>query len=298
VVVGAHYDHLGRAGDAVYFGADDNASGTAVVLGLARAMAAGPRPPRTVVVALFSGEELGLLGSRHYVQGLGEDVGRVVAMLNFDMVGRLGDRPLRVGGVASGTRLREIVEAAARAVPVEVELRGRPFAPSDHARFYAAGVPVLFFHTGTHEDYHRPTDTPEKIDAVGMARVAAVAAGVLERLASAPRPRYVKVDRPPPATAGRPGDAFLGVVSHGPESGDGVRIAGVMPGTAAARIGLAEGDVIVRFGDAPVDTFRQLIDAIRRRRPGERVDVVYLRDGAPRAGSETLGAHPARPPDE
>ncbi|MGH7393468.1 MAG: M28 family peptidase, partial [Candidatus Rokuibacteriota bacterium] len=187
VVIGAHYDHLG-AGDALYAGADDNASGTAVVLGLARAFAAAGGAPRTLVFALFGAEELGLFGSRHYVANPVVPLAGTVAMLNFDMVGRLRDDRLHVGGVDSGTTLRPLVADAARAEGLALDARGAPHAPSDHMRFYETGTPVLFFYTGAHADYHRPTDTADRINAVGMARIAAMASRVVARLAGAPRP--------------------------------------------------------------------------------------------------------------
>jgi hypothetical protein len=299
VVAGAHYDHLGRSGGAIYHGADDNASGTALVLGLARAFAAAGGAPRTLVFALFSGEEMGLLGSRHHVARMGPAIAQVVAMLNFDMVGRMRDGAVTVSGFDSGRGLQAAVVEAARGEPLDLTLRGAPFGPSDHARFYTAGAPVLFFHTGRHDDYHRTTDTADKIDAAGMARIAAVATRLIERLAQSPRPQYVKLDPPErsrgtraPATAGGTGDAFFGVIGDGRGEGDGVAIAGVLPDSAAARLGLAEGDVIVRFGDVPVNAFTDLLDAVRARRPGERIHVVYLRDGTARAGSETLGSRP------
>ena len=161
VVLGAHYDHLGRGGGVVHPGADDNASGTAVVLGLARAFAAAGGTSRTLVFALFAGEEVGLLGSAHYTRHPALPISRTAAMLNFDMVGRMTNERLSVGGVDSGTGLRAMVAGAASGTGVDLIVHAAPFAPSDHAPFYSAGVPVLFFHTGHHDDYHAPGDTAE-----------------------------------------------------------------------------------------------------------------------------------------
>ncbi len=183
-MVGAHYDHLGRVDGVVYPGADDNGSGTAVVLGLARAFAAAGGAGRTLVFAFFGAEELGLIGSRHYVNRPAVPLDRTVGMVNFDMVGRLQGRPLHVAGGDSGSRLGALVSDAAQADGVTLDVNGSPYGPSDHSRFYAAGVPVLFFSTGGHADYHRPGDTADKIDAAGMARVASVGARVIERLAA------------------------------------------------------------------------------------------------------------------
>ena len=298
LVLGAHYDHLGRDGDRVYAGADDNASGTAIVLGLARALAAAGGAPRTLIFALFSGEELGLLGSRHYTAHPTVPMRRTAAMLNFDMVGRLGGGRLRLGGVASGAGLRAVVDdgrQGAAGPRLDVEVENNPHGPSDHASFYAAGVPVLFFHTGPHADYHEPSDTAEKIDADGMARISALALHLVERLAASPRPAYVQLA--PPAPRGRPaapaaaGRAFLGVTADG-RGGDGVRLAGVLPGTAAERAGLRGGDILVRVSDAAVDSFADLRRAIGERRPGDLVRLVYLRDGRDHVADATLGPSP------
>lgn len=289
VVVGAHYDHLGRVGGAVHHGADDNASGTAVVLGLARAFAAAGGAPRTLVFAFFGAEELGLIGSGHYVRHPSRPLARTVGMVNFDMVGRLRGEPLTVGGVESATGLRELVKTAAGAAALAVSLRGSPFAPSDHARFYRAGIPVLFFHTGTHEDFHRPTDTADKLEIAGMARVAAVGAQVVERLASAPRPVYAAV--PAPSRTRQAGSrAFLGV--QGDAETDGARLISIVPGAAADRAGLREGDVLIRLASAPLASFEDLRVALRDRRVGERVDVVFVRNGEQRSVTATLDAAP------
>lgn len=293
VVVGAHYDHVGREGGVVHPGADDNASGTAVVLGLARAFADAGGAPRTLVFALFGAEELGLIGSRHYVTQPVVPIDRTVAMLNFDMVGRLRNERLHVGGVDSGTRLRALVAETAAAEGLALDARGSPYAPSDHARFYAAGTPVLFFFTGRHEDYHRPGDTADKIDARGLARIAAVGGRIVAALAAGGRPTYVAVERPrrEAGRAGPSGAALFGVMGDGGQ-GDGVRISGVVPGSAAARAGLTEGDVIVRFDGTAVSSMEELRGVVQGRKPGQRVSVVYVRDGRARTASDTLDAVP------
>jgi hypothetical protein len=290
VVVGAHYDHLGRERGAVHPGADDNASGTAVVTALARAFAAAGGTPRTLVFALFGAEELGLVGSGHYVRHPARPLARTVAMLNFDMVGRLGDRALSVGGVGSATGLDELVTQSAAATSVKISSRPSPYGSSDHVRFYRAGVPVLFFHTGTHDDYHRPSDTADRIDAAGMARVAALGAALVERLAARPALTYVAV--PPSGGRGRQGGThgFLGV--QGDAGGDGARVVSVVPGAAADRAGLRAGDVVIRLGGVPLASFEELRGALRERRAGERVDVVFVRDGERRSVTTTLDAVP------
>ncbi len=289
IVLGAHYDHLGESGGAVYAGADDNASGTAVVVGLARAFAAAGGAPRTLVFAFFGAEEVGLVGSAHYVRHPAWPLARTVAMLNFDMVGRMQDGKLTVGGADTGDRLRRLLTEAAAGVPgVTLDVRGAPYSASDHSRFYAAGTPVLFFHTGVHPDYHRPTDTAEKINAEGLARVAAVGARAAQALADGDRPTFARVA--PPARRGRSttGGPLLGVGGDGHTPGDGVRLAYIIPGSAADRAGLRDGDVLVRVGEQPVDTFEELRSAIQARQPGDVVRLVYLRDGRDHVTSATL----------
>jgi hypothetical protein len=294
VVIGAHYDHLGRVDGVVHPGADDNASGTAVVLGLARAFAAAGGTSRTLVVALFGAEELGLIGSGHYVGRPPIPLARTVAMVNFDMVGRLRKGQLSVIGGDSGSGLRLLVGEAVKQAGITADLHGSPHGPSDHSRFYDAGVPVLFFHTGLHGDYHRSTDTADKIDADGMARVAAVAARVIERLATQPpRPLYAKVSRPAggrgPAAGGAADGAFFGIAAQPRPGTDGLRLTNVVAGTAAAQAGLREGDVIVRFAGRPVEGFENFRKMIGDRRPGDTVSVLYLRDGEAHTASATLG---------
>jgi S1-C subfamily serine protease len=154
---------------------------------------------------------------------------------------------------------------------------------------------VLFFHTGAHPDYHRPTDTADKIDADGLARVTAVAARVIQDVAGGPRPTYVAVPAPPPRSPGAPtprGVAFLGVSPARAGLSDGVRLGAVVPDGAAARAGMREGDIIIRLGEAPVQSFEELRAALQVRRPGDRVLVVYLRDGEDRTAQAVLGERP------
>jgi len=257
--------------------------------------AAAGGAPRTLVFVLFSGEEIGLLGSRHYVRSPAVPIERTVAMINFDMVGRLGDRPLGVGGVATGGGLKSVVDDAGRQAGIALADRDAPGGASDHSPFYTAGVPVLFFHTGTHPDYHRPTDTADKIDADGLARVAAVAARVIEAVAGSSRPTYVAVPAPSPRAPGARASgsvAFLGVSLARAGLSDGVRLGAVLPDGAAARAGMREGDIIVRLGDVPVQSFEDLRAALQARRPGDAVQVVYLRDGEDRTAQAVLGERP------
>jgi membrane-associated protease RseP (regulator of RpoE activity) len=280
----------------VYHGADDNASGTALVLGLAEHFAARP-PARTLIFILFAGEEMGLLGSAHHVrQPSAVPIERMAAMLNFDMVGRLDGRSLLVGGVDTGSGFRPLVEAAGRDAGLDLELRGGGAGPSDHARFHAADVPVLFFHSGGHADYHEPSDTAEKIDAAGMEKIARLGALVATRIGEGPRPVFAKGPTPAPRASRRAwqgaGGAFLGIAADVRAGGDGVRLGSIVPGSAAERAGLRAGDVLVRLADTALHGFPDLREQLGRRRPGETIQVVYLREGLDHATSVTLGAPP------
>ena len=181
---------------------------------------------------------------------------------------------------------------------LDLVLRDSPYGPSDHASFYAAGVPVLFFHTGGHDDYHAPGDTADKINAAGMAEVARLGLRIAERLGGEARPAYVALARPDGASrggSGRGGDsggAFLGVSVDGRSESDGVRLGSVIAGSGAERAGLRGGDVIVRMGDHGLSRFEDLRRALADRRPGDAVALVYLRDGEEHRASATLGTRP------
>jgi Iap family predicted aminopeptidase len=291
VLLGAHYDHLGEVNGVVHPGADDNASGTAVVVGLARTFAAGGHQPRTLVFALFGAEESGLLGSRAHARHPTVPLAQTAAMVNFDMVGRLGSGRVEVSGVDSGDGLRGVVTDAARATHTAVDVHGDPSEPSDQVSFYRAGVPVVFFTTGMHADYHRPTDVADRIDPNGLARVARLAVRTVETLAEGPRHAYREIlpdDASGPADSRRP---FLGIVAD-LRGGDGVRLADVLPGHAAERGGLAAGDVIVRVGGHSVEGFDTLRRLIATHRPGDAIEIVSLRNGEDRTAHVTLGARP------
>jgi hypothetical protein len=299
IVIGAHYDHLGRGSDSslapdqhgqIHPGADDNASGTAVVMALARAFAAAGGTPRTLVFAAFSGEELGLLGSAEYVRRPAVPLDKTVLMANLDMVGRLRDGRLYIGGIDSGTGLRDVVTEATRGLSLSLELPASPIGPSDHTSFYVAGSPVLFFFTGVHTDYHRPSDTWDRVNAQGLATVGAVVARVVSAVASgATAPAYVKLDTPRSVGGGGGYGPVFGIVpSFGDGGAAGVRITGVRPGSPAEKAGVRAGDVVVKFAGVDVKTLEDLTFALRGRRAGDEIQVVVLRDGREHTVSAVL----------
>jgi aminopeptidase YwaD len=303
VVIGAHYDHLGLGGEnslapssfnVVHPGADDNASGTAALIALARAFVAAGGARRTLVFVAFSGEEVGLLGSYYYVKHPPIPIERTVAMINLDSVGRMRDHRLYIQGVGSGEGLRSIVREASRGLGLDLTLRDDGFGPSDHTPFYARERPVLHFFTGPHLDYHRPSDTTDKINAEGLQLVATVAYRTAATIADRDAPiAYRRTKGEPPRV-----ESGERVAGYGPYFGSipdfsesavpGVLLGGVRPGSPAEAAGLKAGDVIVNFAGVAVKNLQDLTFALRTKRPGDRVDVTYLRDGKEQRAHATL----------
>ncbi len=300
VVVGAHVDHLGRgefgtlAPDArgqIHNGADDNASGSAGLLAVARALAAGSRPRRSIVFAAFTGEEMGLAGSSHYVEHPALPMKDTVAMLNLDMVGRLDAGRLTVFGAETSPGFEPRVRDAARGLPLELGFAEGAFAPSDQTSFHAKGVPVLHFFTGTHPQYHTPEDDAELVNAEGIALVAELVARVTTDLANAPaRPGVVLAEAPRPASGEGGYGPWLGTVpAFGGPPVRGVRLQAVRPGSPAEAAGLRPGDVIVEFAGAPIANLEEFAALLFGARAGERVEIVVERDGQRLPTSAVLG---------
>ncbi len=300
IVIGAHFDHLGRstfgamdpdAGNAIRHGADDNASGTAAVMELARLFAGKPAR-RSLIFANFSGEELGLLGSQYFVEHSPVPIDSIDAMLNFDMVGRMRNDKLIVYGVASARELSAIVDSANIAPTFDVTAVGDGYGPSDHSSFYAAGIPVLHFFTDIHEDYHRATDVASKVDVADEARIVNYAERIARAIADRPaRLTYVRSAPPPQITQGAGNGAYFGSVPD-MSAGDvvGVRLMGVTPGSPADEAGVRKGDIVVEFGGMEVKDLYQYTDALRAHKPGDEVKVVVQRDGKRLTLAARLGA--------
>ena len=302
IVIGAHHDHLGKssvsaldpdARDAIRNGADDNASGTAAVLELARMLSVS-RPRRSVVFVTFSGEEQGLLGSQYFVQNPPVPLANVVAMLNFDMVGRLKDDGLMIYGTATASEMRALIDSAnlAAAIPLKVSGSGDGFGSSDHSSFYAREIPVLHFFTDLHSDYHRATDDIEKINYSGEARVVDLAFRITKRIDERPaRLTYMRSSAPSRAVgSSRGSQTYLGSIPDmAASSTPGLRLTGVRPGSPADSAGLKAGDVIVEFGGKEIKDLYTYSDALYAKNPGDVVKIVFLRDGKRNEATVTLG---------
>jgi len=309
VIVGAHYDHLGRSGrfsmsqnstGQIHHGADDNASGTAAVIEMARAVAdARPEFRRSVIFMTFAGEEHGLLGSSHYVNHPSVPIDKTIAMINLDMVGRAGGRIL-VDGLANAPSIDEDLKAAESGSSLKMKaLRGGPGAgASDDASFLLRKIPSINLFSGFHSDYHRPSDTWDKIDAAGGAAVADLALALARQLANrAERPPFVETVQQENHSTGTVGAVsgygpYFGSVPDFANEGDGVKFAEVRSGSPAAKAGFRGGDVMISFGGAAIKTLYDFTFALREKKPGEKVEVTVLRDGKPVTATVELTTRP------
>jgi Zn-dependent M28 family amino/carboxypeptidase len=305
VIIGAHYDHLGLGGQyslapsltgTIHPGADDNASGTAGVLELARAYSKEPRGKRGILFLNFAGEEQGLLGSAWYADHAMLPLANAVAMINLDMIGRMRDNKLYLGGASSGTTLKATVEKLIPQYTLKVDYSGGPSeGSSDHTSFTAHQVPALFFFSGLHSDYHKPSDTWDKIDAPSAAKLLGMVAGVADALRDAPdRPAFVKVAAPAPHGGGdNPGPVsgygpYFGSVPDFAEGIVGVKFADVREGSPAAKAGLKAGDIMVEFDGKALQNLYDFTYALRGKKPGDTVKIRVMRDGKPLEVTATL----------
>jgi len=318
IVIGAHYDHLGRGGEGslapregdIHHGADDNASGVAAVLELAHMLSSqNPKPRRTIVFMAFSGEEEGLIGSNYYVNHPIVPLANTVAMINMDMVGRMKGKTLIVGGVGTTAEWRALLDRANPPVGMTASMQ-RPatadgsvggssgattfkafdltlnedgYGPSDHSSFYAKQVPVLFFWTGNHEDYHKPSDTADKINYEGEARIVAFIAGIVRQIdQNDKRPTYTVAKSD--STGGRTMGfrVYLGTIPNYADSNDGLKLDGVRDDSPAVKAGLKAGDKIVRMAGRDVKNVYDYTYALGEMKAGQEYEVEILR------GSERL----------
>src|SRR6202158_1026582 len=304
VIIGAHYDHLGRGFfdslapsqiGQIHPGADDNASGTAGVLELARLLAPMKgQLQRGILFASFAGEELGLLGSAEWVKEPTLPLGKAVAMLNMDMIGRIKDDKVYIGGVGTGSVFKSVLEEEQGKSTFKIEYSAGGYSASDHTSFVAKKIPVLFFFSGLHSDYHKPSDTWEKINAPGAAHLLDFIDDVALKLDSASeRTAFVTVveDQSADHTTGGGGGGYgpyFGSIPDFGQEANGVKFSDVRPGSPAAKAGFKAGDVLVQFGAMPIKNLYDFTDALRRSKGAEVVEVKVLRDGKPITASVKL----------
>jgi hypothetical protein len=294
VAIGAHYDHLGHgeAGNTLaakeeawktHFGADDNASGDAAVLEIAETLAK-ERRHRNVLVALWSGEELGLLGSAAFAAKPPVPLDQLAAYLNFDMVGRMQDNKLTVQAAGSSPAWAKVLEQANVAAGFDLVVQDDPYQPTDVATFNSAGVPCLTFFTGTHTDYHKPSDTADKIDYEDLDRIADFAVAILRRVEDAKdAPAFTKVEQQMQSGGGRAGvRVFTGTIPDYSTEVKGLLLSGVIGGGPAEQAGLQKGDVIVEIAGQTIANIYDYTYALDVLKIGQPAKVVYLRDGTKR----------------
>jgi hypothetical protein len=300
LILGAHFDHLGRSSfgaldpespNAIHNGADDNASGTAAIIELARLLRRNPTK-RSVIFVAFSGEELGLLGSQYFVEHLPFSLDKARAMLNFDMVGRMRDDRVIVYGALTAQEMNDIIARANAVAPLKVTATGDGFGASDHSSFYAKNLPVLHFFTNVHDDYHRASDDADKINAVGITRVVSLAERIVRDIADRPQPlTFVRAVAAAPASSSREStNAYLGSVPDmGATEVAGVRLSAVRADSPAERAGMKQGDIVVEFAGKPVKDLQTYSNALYAQKPGDVVDVVIVRAGERLTMKVTLG---------
>jgi acetylornithine deacetylase/succinyl-diaminopimelate desuccinylase-like protein len=300
VIIGAHYDHLGLGGfgsldpdsvGRVHNGADDNASGAAMLIQIAARMAQSP-PARTVLFIAFSGEELGLLGSAHYVKQPLYPLSATIAMINLDMVGRLRDGRLIVYGARTAKEFPALLDSLNWHAGFDLKAQGDGYGPSDQSSFYAAGRPVLHVFTDLHDDYHRTTDDWQKIDPEGFRRVSNFTVGIVTALANRPT-KLTPVDAAPPAhstAAATPAyGTYLGTIPDMTDNPGGVRLLGVRAGSPAEKAGLRGDDIITRIGDLEIPDLQAMTNALRSHEPGDTVSIVIRRGRHVTTVRATLG---------
>lgn len=292
ILVGAHYDHLGM-GDAgsslaektgeIHNGADDNASGVAAVLELAAAFGArgGMDGLGTgIMLALWSGEEMGLLGSAAFVEHPPLSLSNVAAYVNFDMVGRLRENKLMLQGAGSSSAWRRLIEKRNVSAGFNVVVQDDPYLPTDTTSLYPKGLPVLNFFTGSHEQYHRPTDDPETLNYSGLERVARFAKNIITDLAKGEIPLdYVKVEKSDKGGSRDNLRVYLGTIPDYATEVAGVKLTGVRPGSPAEKAGLKGGDIIVSFAGQKIANIYDYTYALDAARIGQPLEIIVTRDG-------------------
>jgi hypothetical protein len=290
LIIGAHYDHLGMGQTGslyrgnepkIHNGADDNASGTAGVLELAEKFASLQFDlKRSIVFVAFDAEELGLLGSSHFVDYSPISTGNMAAMINMDMIGRLkDDRQLTVFGTGTSDAWEDLLTSYNSTHNFDLSFNKDGMGPSDHSSFYAKKVPALFFFTGTHTDYHRPSDDPEKINYSGQEEVLNYIYEIASEIINMEeKPSYVKLERSDNRSMGG-WSVYVGTIPDYSSDADGFKLSGVSPGSPAEKAGLKEGDIMTKFGDKEISNIYDYVYALKEHVPGDKVKITVNRDG-------------------
>jgi len=302
VAIGAHYDHLGlgRNGNSLagkedagrpHLGADDNASGSAAVLAIATALAREKVRQRHLLVAFWSAEEMGLVGSTAFINAAPVAIDQIAAYLNFDMVGRMRDNKLAVQATGTSSGWAGLLERANVAAGFDLTLQPDPYQPTDVQVFNQANVPSLNFTTGAHTDYHKPSDTADKIDYEDLDRIASLAATVARRLMEQNEaPQFTKVEQSS-QTAGRTGvRVFTGTVPDYTSNAKGLLLGGVIGGGPAEQAGLQKGDVIIEIAGQSIANIYDYTYALELLKIGQSVKVVYMRGNEKRETTLTPSA--------
>jgi hypothetical protein len=304
IVVGAHYDHLGRGGTGslapdktgeIHHGADDNASGTATVLEIARLMKAQGPPPCDVIFALWSGEELGLLGSEYWTEHPTVPIGTITCNLNLDMVGRAGSGKIQVLGAGTSPDFVEWMKHAGAQSGLELVVSTSGSAlggSSDHQTFLKRKIPALHLFSGLHGDYHKPSDTSDKFEADGAAKVAVLGVVLADDMAREKTLAFVepKIDKERQEQIKGGFRAWFGSVPSYTYEGKGVLLDGTSTGSPAERAGLIKGDVLTQVGEVKIDNIYDMVYALQLYKPGDVVLAKYTRDGQPQEVRVTLSS--------
>ena len=289
VVIGAHYDHLGIKGaqkeneGKAHPGADDNASGVAVLLEMASRLVLVANMERPVIFVAFTGEEAGRKGSRYYVQNEKQHpASRATGMINLDTIGRLGKGKLIILGAGSAKEWSVLFDEAAKPLQLEIALSTQDLDSSDQKSFHEAGVPAVQLFTGPHADYHRPTDTADKIDGKGLAKIAMLTRSVAFALANLPAPLTRTIVAQPGAPAAAPRSdrkVTIGAIPDFTYNEQGVRLDGTLPGGPAEAAGMKKGDIIIQAGTVPIAVLKDLSDVLKMKQSGDKLRVRFLRSG-------------------
>jgi hypothetical protein len=290
VIIGAHYDHLGygednnsmlRTGEKqIHNGADDNASGTAALIELARVLKNAKQKNNNYLFIAFSAEELGLNGSKYFTEHSTIDFGKVNYMINMDMVGRLNDssNTVTIGGYGTSPQWSTLINVSDKKNPFTIRIDSSGTGPSDHTSFYRKDIPVLFFFTGLHTDYHKPSDDFDKINYIGETRIINYISGiVLSPVSAGQKLAFTKTRETQTTSSMRSGGVTMGIMPDYTFSGAGVRCDGVTDGRPAQKAGLKAGDVIVKIGDHTVSSMESYMQTLGKFQKGEKAKVKFKR---------------------